>query len=244
MRSLSLSLTALLSACTYYVPLSNPQTHNQVIQQPLAAEKPCPPLERTVEIHTCPEKAEESPEKKDSISREYKALLDTIAWAEGTGCYYNMMLGRTLFLDYSAHPVETGEMPEKGIPFGPRWRRNTSTAAGRYQFLYRTYKSLQSEGFFQTGFTPEEQDKAALYLIKDQLGVTDEIVHRAIETKDFTELWNILSWGWASLPCDESKKMRREQKKCFKGRGRYNQFVYQDKDLQNVFLNSYGTPKK
>src|SRR3989344_5181513 len=89
-------------------------------------------------------------EKKDFMSPEYRALLNTIAWAEGTDCHYNMMAGRMLFTDYSAHPIETGEMPKTGTPFRVRWRTLYTTAAGRYQFLHRTYRTLKNEaGLFQ-----------------------------------------------------------------------------------------------
>ena len=181
--------------------------------------------------------------KENYINPEYKALLDTIAWAEGTDCHYNMMAGRMLFKNYSAHPVETGEMPKTGTPFKVRWRKVYTTAAGRYQFLHRTYTLLKEEGLFQTGFNPEEQDKAAKYLI-DRQEVTEEMVAQAVTSKDFTEVWNKLSWVWASLPCDESKKPRRERRKCIKGRGRHGQFAHTPEDLQKIFFIFYGGNKK
>src|SRR3989338_10009751 len=110
-----------------------------------------------------------------------------------------MMMGRMLFKDYSAHPIETKEMPEKGIEFGPRWRKRYSTAAGRYQFLYKTYNLLKGEGFFQTSFSPEEQDRAAIYLIQKN-EITQEVLGEAVQEKnavqqqkDFIEIWHKLS---------------------------------------------------
>ncbi len=198
-----------------------------------------PSLEKVITTTTCEQKAVE--EKKYPITTEYRALLNTIAWAEGTDCHYNMMAGRMLFTDYSAHPIETGEMPKTGTPFRVRWRTLHTTAAGRYQFLHRTYTTLKNEaGLFQTGFNPEEQDKAAKYLIEKQ-NISPEILDEAVKTKNFTEVWNNLSWIWASLPCDESKKPRREQRRCHKDRGRYGQFAHQQENVEKIFFIFYET---
>jgi len=222
------------------------------IVQYIIQEKPCPQPEKVPETNSCQQNGAEE-KKPDPITPEYRALLDTLAWAEGTDCHYNMMMGRMLFTNYSAHPIETGEMPAKGIPFTQKRRYkgrtyrvvNYSTAAGRFQFLYRTYLKLKNEaGLFQTGFNPEEQRKAAIYLLKEKGGVTEEILQKAIETGDFMEVWNRLSWEWASLPCDEAKKPRRERKICYKDRGRYRQFTYPDKDLQRIFFIYYDIHKK
>ena len=222
-----------------------------VITRYIVMENSCPTPEKIVERLPCEEKAEEK--KVDSISPEYRALLNTISWAEGTNNHYNMMVGRMLFTDYSSHPIETGEMPEKGIPFKEKRRVkrkggwvtyrvvNYSTAAGMCQILYPTYLALKKKGFFQTGFNQEEQDKACKYLAE---GVTQEMLEEASSTKDFTEVWNKLSWVWASLPCDESKKQRKERRKCYPGRGRYNQFAYPDQDLQKIYFIFYDTHKE
>lgn len=194
-----------------------------------SAPAECPQLEQIIEQTPCPEKAPE--QKQDSISPEYRALLDTIAWAEGTDCHYNMMVGRLLFRNYSSHPVETGEMPEKGFPFKTRgrkyWRINYSTAAGRYQFLYRTYNLLKERGFFQAGFIPEEQDQAALHLITES-GITQGLLEEAIRKKDFINIWHELSGEWASLPHKKTKRSRYR-----------SQFAYEDDKLKKMFFYFY-----
>ena len=233
-----------VTSCGYRTSYTPPP---EVITRHVFSEKPCPPAEKIVETLPCEQKTEEK--VTDQLSTEYRALLDTIAWAEGTDCHYNMMVGRMLFTDYSSHPLETGEMPAKGIPFTMRgrkyWKVLYSTAAGRYQFLYRTYLVLKNEaGLFQTGFNPEEQDKAGQYLIKDKQGVTEELLRSAMETRNFIEIWNQLSWQWASLPCDDSKKPRKERKRCYPGRGRHKQFAYSDQDLQKIFFYFYDLRKK
>ncbi len=240
--------TASCFSKTAYTPPS------EVITRYITIPRSCPPPRTVIEHLPCEQKTEEK--KVDSITLEYRALLNTLAWAEGTDCHYNMMVGRMLFTNYVSHPVETGEMPKKGIPFpgkrrvrrNGRWITystiNYSTAAGRFQFLYRTYLTLKNEeGLFQSGFNPEEQDKAGKYLA-DKQGVTQELLEEAIRTKNFTELWNQLSWTWASIPCDESKKPRRERRICYPRRGRYNQFTYPDKDLQKIYFIFYDAAKK
>lgn len=214
---------------------------SDVITRYITIPQSCPAPETIVERLPCEQKIEE--QKPDSITPEYRALLDTIAWAEGTDCHYNMMVGRMLFTNYASHPIETGEMPEKGVPFKTRgrkyWRIIYSTAAGRYQFLYRTYKTLKADGFFQTGFSPEEQDKAGKYLIEKQ-GVTQETLEQAIQEKnsakqqkEFIEIWHTLSGTWASLPHKKTKRSRY-----------WSQFANKQEDLQKIFFIYYDQYKK
>lgn len=233
--ALVLALSA--AACVPKIAYTPP---SRVITRDIITQS-CPPSETIVKQLPCEQKAEEK--KPDFITTEYRALLDTIAWAEGTDCHYNMMVGRMLFKDYSSHPIETGEMPAKGVPFKTQgrnyWRIMYSTAAGRYQFLHRTYKALTKEGFFQNGFSPEEQDRAAIYLIQKN-EITQEILYEAVQEKnvvqqqkDFIEIWHKLSGTWASLPY---KKTRRS---------RYRfQFAHENEDLQKIFFIYYDQHKK
>ncbi len=130
-------------------------------------------------------------------TNEQKALLDTIAWAEAG--QYNIMFGNKPFTNYAAHPVETGEMPPKGFP----WSGGTSTAAGRYQFLYSTYKDLKGRGYFQTGFNAEEQDKAGLYLLETKRKLSQDELVVAVNSDNLVLVWNKLAAEWASLPSSE-----------------------------------------
>lgn len=115
-----------------------------------------------------------------------KAMLDVIAQAEGTGSAYNMKFGGGRFSDLSAHPNDpvTRKMGGKAI---------TSTAAGRYQFLNRTWSGLESQ-LGLSDFSAKNQDLGAIQLMKSR-GMIDPILKGDIAgalTKGNRE--------WASLP--------------------------------------------
>lgn len=115
-----------------------------------------------------------------------KAMLDTIAKAEGTGASYNMQFGGGTFADMTAHPNDpvTRTMGGKKI---------TSTAAGRYQFLGRTWRGLESQLGLKD-FSAQSQDLGAIELMR-QRGMIDPILKGDISgalTKGNRE--------WASLP--------------------------------------------
>ena len=166
-------------------------------------------------------------------TNEQKALLDTIAWAEGTKEKYNLMFGGKEFTTYSSHPVETGEMPEKGFP----WPGGTSTAAGRYQFLYRTYKDLRGRGFFQTGFLPAEQDKAGLWLLETKRGLSQNELAIAVNSGNLAPVWDKLAGEWASLPCDTTNVKIGDRTYCLaKGKSFYpGQTARSYQELKTVY---------
>ena len=154
------------------------------------------------------------------ISPEYKALLDTIAWAEGAD--YNVMYGGGKFNSFKRHPNR--KIRKWGL---------VSSAAGRYQFMPKTYRRLKRRGLFKTGFNPEEQDRAALYLAKER-GVNKWRLNWAIKRGDFGHVWNRLAPEWASLPTYEGKsyhdqgcKSKRALKRKF--------FEFYQKQLDRVF---------
>jgi tape measure domain-containing protein len=115
-----------------------------------------------------------------------KAMLDTIAKAEGTGASYNMQFGGGKFSDMSDHPNEaiTRKMGGKSI---------TSTAAGRYQFLNRTWEGLEKQ-LGLPDFGAKSQDLAAIQLMKSR-GMIDPILKGDPGTA-FTKG----NREWASLP--------------------------------------------
>ncbi|WNW10138.1 glycoside hydrolase family 104 protein [Pseudomonas sp. DTU_2021_1001937_2_SI_NGA_ILE_001] len=92
------------------------------------------------------------------------AFLDMLAWSEGTSTIkasddgYNVLVGGKLFSDYSAHPRVSVQLPRYGI---------SSTAAGRYQFLARTWDAIVKNYGFRGRFTPEAQDLAAIKLLTE-----------------------------------------------------------------------------
>jgi len=97
-----------------------------------------------------------------ALPLEAKAFLDTISRYESRG--YNIIVGEgrygapATFSDFTKHPNVIGMRTVAG----------PSTAAGRYQFVYKTWKALQQQypGQF-TDFTPVTQDRAAWRYAQD-----------------------------------------------------------------------------
>ncbi len=122
---------------------------------------------------------------------EQRALLDTIAWAEGVKpgeMGYRTNYGGGTFSSFKDHPRK--KVRKWGI---------TSSAAGRYQFMPKTHDGLKKKGYFSSGFYPSEQDKAALKLIRDE-GVTKKILHNAIKNKTFKPIAKRINNIWAPIP--------------------------------------------
>gem|GEM_PF-7009058 len=120
----------------------------------------------------------------DDFSPNVRAFLDTIAYAEGT--YdpegYRIMFGGDRFDNFDVHPNVC-------VPFSD----TCSTAAGRYQFLNRTWDSLASD-LSLSDFSPENQDIAAVQLIQGE-GAFDDI-----EANRFEEAAGKVANIWASFP--------------------------------------------
>lgn len=145
---------------------------------------------------------------------EQRALLDTIGWSEGTFNRYDRVVDGELvsdpnfqhrkegkinvFTSYSSHPRILIKF-KSGECTGDPLTSACSTAAGRYQFLYRLYEQLKARGLFGTGFNPKEQDKAALQLIAD-LGITPETLKKAWSENAFVPVWDRTAQVWASFP--------------------------------------------
>ncbi|GAB7533643.1 glycoside hydrolase family protein [Pseudomonas sp. 3A(2025)] len=119
------------------------------------------------------------------------AFLDMLAWSEGTSTLkasddgYNVLVGGKLFADYSKHPRVLVDLPRYNIK---------STAAGRYQFLARTWDAIVKNYGFIGRFTPEAQDLAAIKLLIEcgalpfiQAGSIEQAINKAAPI-------------WASLP--------------------------------------------
>lgn len=92
------------------------------------------------------------------------AFLDMLAWSEGTSTVkgsddgYNVLVGGALFTDYGTHPRRAVALPRYGIK---------STAAGRYQFLAKTWDAIVRNYRFKGRFTPEAQDLACIKLLAE-----------------------------------------------------------------------------
>jgi muramidase (phage lysozyme) len=111
-------------------------------------------------------------------------FLTVIRTGEGTLGVdgYRTLYGGTLFDSFADHP-------RKLIKAG-RW---TSTAAGAYQFLSRTWDALVKQYGFKD-FSPENQDLGAIALIKGRKALDDVL------NGDISQAINKCNKEWASLP--------------------------------------------
>jgi len=124
-----------------------------------------------------------------------KAFLDMLAWSEvGPGLLaksdngYNVLVGSTpmfprLFYDYSDHPRTLVKLNDK----------LSSTAAGRYQILKRTFDAYKAR-LNLPDFSPASQDRIALQLIRERGALKNINEGKVIEA--IHKVRNI----WASLP--------------------------------------------
>lgn len=123
----------------------------------------------------------------DTNSREYKnlkAFLIMIQYSEGTYGKdgYRKLYGGGYFNDLSKHP---------NIPV-TKWGI-TSTAAGAYQILNKTWIDLQAKLKLHD-FSPLSQDKAAIELIRRRKALDDVMAGR------FAQAIEKCKKEWASLP--------------------------------------------
>ncbi|MFL6675884.1 MAG: glycoside hydrolase family 104 protein [Massilia sp.] len=112
------------------------------------------------------------------------AFLQLIRAGEGTTGPdgYRTMFGGGLFASYADHP-------RRAITRGSI----TSTAAGAYQFLSRTWDEMAS-AYGLADFSPANQDVAAVGLIKRRGALADVLAGR------FRDAIDKCSKEWASLP--------------------------------------------
>lgn len=110
---------------------------------------------------------------------QVRAGLDTIAWAEG-GRYNNVYGGGTFSGD---------QHPNRLVTAGGY----SSTAAGRYQFLYRTWAGIKAK-LGLPDFSPASQDIGCLELI-NQRGQLGKLL-----AGDFEGMMRGLGCAWAALP--------------------------------------------
>lgn len=125
--------------------------------------------------------------KMDKNAVAYKnlrAFLITIQYAEGTFGKdgYNKLYGGDLFQDLSKHP----NTPTK------KWGI-TSTAAGAYQILSKTWNEIQPK-LGLPDFSAVSQDKAAIELIRRRKALDDVYAGR------FAQAIAKCRKEWASLP--------------------------------------------
>jgi muramidase (phage lysozyme) len=159
------------------------------------------------------------------LTNERKAALDTIAWAEGSPRYDQLF-------NYVQFPNWPAPHPNLEITAGGF----TSTAAGRYQFLYSSWiNTIQDAGL--ADFMDEyNQDQAALTTIdlkRNALGY--------IDNRDILSALDSLSYEWASLPpyryAGQGTKTTDEVINYFNER-----LEYYDNDGLGIFYNDTFTP--
>lgn len=125
-----------------------------------------------------------------AISRErnVRAFLDTLAACEGTAGYYGYqtLFGGSRFESMAKHPNVAVTATMKGEPI-------TSTAAGRYQFLHRTWKALAEQYGFPS-FEAQWQDAGAVALIVEKNALAD------VRAGNLPGAVAKLSGVWSSLP--------------------------------------------
>lgn len=117
-----------------------------------------------------------------------QAFLDALAVSEGTSNLgddgYNVLVGGELFHDYSHHPNVLVTLNKAGLK---------STAAGRYQFLKRTWDSLQAK-LGLPDFGHSSQDAACVELICEAGAIDD------VDAGRFDSAVAKCRRIWASLP--------------------------------------------
>lgn len=116
-----------------------------------------------------------------------RKMLDLIANAEGVKHGYNTLFGNERVSSLRAHPNVRKQFKQTD------GKTNTTTAAGRYQFLKPTWDGLARQ-YGLTDFSPRNQDLGALALIK-QRGALNDVLKG-----DYRSAVNKLGKEWASLP--------------------------------------------
>lgn len=137
-----------------------------------------------------------------------RAFLDVIAYAEGTlheQGYYTLY-GGGIFDDYTDHP-------RRRISTWSQNKLLTSTAAGRYQILTRTFDHWSSL-LNLSDFSPENQDKIALALIR-QMGALKDILAGRFEVaiKKVSSIWASLPGARYNQPTMLMKNLKEVYKK-------------------------------
>lgn len=142
-----------------------------------------------------------SPAEQLADDKRIRAMLDVIVYAEGTGNdygkiangvvkkspYYPELIGQrnVRITNFSRHP-------EISVDYGPDW----TTAAGRYQFLYKTWKDAGGDSY---DFSPRSQDIIAVKLM---------LRRKMIEPLLKGNIRTAIHRGspeWASLPMENGK---------------------------------------
>lgn len=144
------------------------------------------------------------------ITPEGAALLNVIAGTESPG--YDVIFGGSKLSDYNKDYSDHPRIPIL-IKNGPNAGK-FSSAAGRYQFIRKTWDSLATK-YNLTDFSPRNQDKAAWYLAQEDYSRrTRRVLQDDLMSGDPTLLNSIamnLNKTWTSLTggIEQSKQYKK-----------------------------------
>lgn len=127
----------------------------------------------------------------DMNNKNVQAFLAMIRQHESKG-HYNVIVGGSLFSDYSRHP-------RKYITLNINGKAVKSSAAGAYQFIFSTWDNIRAK-LKLPDFSPASQDIAAVELLS-QIGAYDDIV-----AGRFNNALKLASSQWASLPYSKANQ--------------------------------------
>ena len=139
------------------------------------------------------------------MTKYEKALLDVIAYAEGTlgtsNNGYDITFGHYVINGWT----ENTDIIHMGSDWAQPFGKSTSDAAGRYQFLQSSWMGnwvggTKTKKGQNVPLTKSNQDIAALYQVKRKRGVTDSEINNMTNINTFTVVINKLAPEWASLP--------------------------------------------
>lgn len=134
------------------------------------------------------------------MTKEDKAILDMIAYAEGTlgvsNNGYDVCVGFYIINGWTTNT--------KIVHGGSSWynKATDSTAAGRYQFLYGTWLGNSK---VNKPMTKANQDARGLELVNAKIGSMDKTKF-AGDRAVFNQALAKLSPTWSSIPKDGNKK--------------------------------------
>lgn len=129
------------------------------------------------------------------MTKEEKAILDMLAYAEGTlgvsNNGYDVVVG-------SKRVIAGWTKDTTIVHGGSAWRStsNNSTAAGRYQFKYDTWIGNNK---INNPMTVVNQDARAMELINSRASSVNKSI-LSTNRNEFNKLLQKLSLEWASLP--------------------------------------------
>lgn len=137
----------------YVPPLNQPSPYPDAYGNPTIPTSPGGPLQNRATKGT----------------KEQKALLDAISFAEGTTKSYGVVSGGAVNKNLEAGKLTVQQVIDLGNTYKRLGSQHKwSGATGRYQFMPPTLSGLVQRGQLKSNelFTPEKQDEAAIMLIE------------------------------------------------------------------------------